>query len=543
MTEAINVNEIGISKTYKITIPGQEPHTFEGTQESMWKHVADEMAKHCAEGVPDIVEQKAEQTDEQQETPTPTPAPTPARVTPTTHAQARSQGVDQEGAERSTVDLIAAQAAGFAPARPYFDRGTAVIGLGVENARASARDHDAKPRVGDAVSEFCDHIASENRTDVVVPITGLGMRADGTLTGQGGKTWTIEPQALPQLASRLGVEQPGYLSGVWPELRASNWNQHIATAIRHDRSTCQPDHPAYRRLGERADTRVMCRLRDDAKGNPSMWAALSERYATFDVDQIARALEIGMRGQPDARCEITYDGTGATMDVLFHSDVQPERYVAGEFFKAGIRVRTSDSGGGSIAIGLLLWQNLCLNLIMIDVAKYELARLRHIGDSDKLAAKFRQAIGDGNAQLGHFLKAWGYAADEALCDVTSTGVKPEHLRLLDELGTDTISESELLTGIFTGLGKTGAVSIGKNDLPGLLAAHARDNSGAVQVAPVTRASVVNAVTRYAHESIGRVNPTRQGDLEREAGALLVSGRGGNPTRLPFMPPAPVRARA
>jgi len=525
----IGMDEI---KNYEIKLGEHGSITFEGTQEAMWKHVTSEInARGLADsGViphPRVIE------PERAPEPAPEPITTPEPVSPpVTHREAVSAGVDAEGAARSTTDLLALQASGFAPARPYFDRGTPVIGMGVDNARASAREHEAKPRVGEAVQAFVDHVASENRRDVVYPLSRLLMRSTGQLSGDNPAGWTVEPQALPQLASRLGIEQPSFLNHVWPDLRAQVWNQHIATAVRHPKSTCPETHPAYGRLGARADNQVMCRLRDDTNGDPSLWAALSERYTPFDVDRIAQALEIGMRGQPDARCEIQYDGTGATFDVLFHSDVEPARYVAGEFFKVGLRVRTSDSGGGSVNIGLLAYQNLCLNLICIDVGEYQLDRLRHMGDVDKLADRFRKAIETGNSKLSHFLRAWGYATDAALCESTSDGYRPtEALRLLDEMETETISEADLLTGIFTGLAKSKQVNLGKRDLPGLVAAHARDTSGAVQVAPVTRASIVNAITRHAHEHVGRTDPQRQAELEREAGALIAK-----PLALPFMPP-------
>ena len=53
---------------------------------------------------------------------------------------------------------------------------------------------------------------------------------------------------------------------------------------------------------------------------------------------------------------------------------------------------------------------------------------------------------------------------------------------------------------------------------------------------MTRASVINAITRHAHETVGRTDPLRQMELEREAGALLVSARGSTPAPLPFWPP-------
>jgi hypothetical protein len=184
-------------------------------------------------------------------------------------------------------------------------------------------------------------------------------------------------------------------------------------------------------------------------------------------------------------------------------------------------------------VGLLIWQNLCLNLIMIDVGTYQIDRIKHLGDPKRLAERFAAAVQTGEDRLGHFLRAWGYACGESLASVTSTGYKPEHVRLLDELDTETVSEADLIGGIFTGLGQAGMVSVGKSDLPGLLAAHALDNSGAKQLAPVTRASIVNAITRYAHTDVGRTDPLRQHDLEAEAGALLAQRK---PTPLPFAPP-------
>jgi hypothetical protein len=266
---------------------------------------------------------------------------------------------------------------------------------------------------------------------------------------------------------------------------------------------------------------------------------LSDRYATFDVDAIALALAAGLAKYPEARCEITYDGRGAQFDVLFHSNVEPEKYVCGEFFKIGYRVRTSDAGGGSIKVSLLCYQNLCLNLIVIDVSTFVLANLRHIGSPEALASKFRDAVRVGEQKIGHFLRAWNFATDDALADDAQGGrlIVSDRVRLLDELPTgETFTEAELLAGVFTGLGKSDLVSIGRDDIPGLIAAHALDTSSARELVPVTRASIVNAVTRYAHETVGRLDPRKQSELESQAGALLIGSRGGNPAPLPFMPP-------
>ena len=169
--------------------------------------------------------------------------------------------------------------------------------------------------------------------------------------------------------------------------------------------------------------------------------------------------------------------------------------------------------------------------------KRDPSRRFYIGDSDRLASRFSAAVAQGQDKLGHFLKQWGHACEESLASVTDDGFKPEHLRMLDEMSDTPISETDLLSGVFRGLAKDSNVSLSRDDIPGLVAAHGRDQSGAVQAAPVTRASIVNAITRHAHENVGRFNPSRQSDLEREAGALLVTARGSRPAPLPFYPPA------
>ncbi len=534
MTET-NVNTIGISKTYNIIIAQCEPLTWSGPEEQLWPYVTEQLNGAIQRGdapegtIPDV------QPVAEPEQPEQPAIQVSAPEQPEQQQRTGDGESDEQRLARVEEDRTKLESLGFSLGQVFHDRGVAGEGSNGQ-VRRSATEHEDKPRVPEAVEVFCEAIKREERRDILSPTTGLVMRADGSIVGKDGERWSIEQDAMKQLASRCGIEQPGYLATVWPELRAQNWNQHLATAIGHDNSTCAPDHPVRKRLEPVGSRDTMCRVRKDAQGNPTLWAALSERYASYDVDRIARALQEGMSAYPEARCEIQYNGFRAQMDVMFHTDVEPARYSAGEVFKMGIRVRSSDAGGGSITVGLSAWQSLCTNMMMVDVGQFKLAQLRHIGSSDRLAEKFAESMQKAQAQIAPFLERWGYACEESLATVAGADFKPDHLRLLDEMESETVTETDLLTGIFKGIGKTGAVSLGRNDLPGLLAAHARDESGAVQFAPVTRASVVNAITRHAHEHVGRINPMRQQELEREAGALLVSGRGGNPTALPFMPP-------
>jgi hypothetical protein len=527
---------IGISKTYSITLPGEQPYTYKGTPEDVWAHV--ETAMRGRGGAPSIEEVTGEQPAQDAPQGAQAPADDATTEEPTARTRTGEGETDEQRLARVEEDRAKLAELGFSLGQPFHDRGVAGVGSGGQ-VRRSATEHEAKPRVPEAVEQFCEAVRREERRDVIMPTTELVMRADGNIVGEQGATWPIEAPAMKQLASRLGISNPAALEDLWPRLRATVWNQHIATALGHESSTCPATHPARKRLEGVRDRNTLCRTRIDGGGQRAVWAALGERYTAFDVDRVARELEKGMRAFPEARCEIQYDGVKAQADVMFHSDVEPAHYSAGEVFKMGIRVKANDAGGGSILVGLSAYQSLCTNMMMVTGGAFTLCRLRHIGSDANLAEKFEQAMRNAQSQIEHFLKRWGYACEETLAQQHGTDYRPEHLRLLDELADDAlVSEADLLTGIYRGIAKTGAVSLHKDDLPGLLAAHAKDESGAVQCGPVTRASVVNAITRHAHEHVGKVDPLRQQALEAEAGALLVSSRGGNPAPLPFLPPRP-----
>ncbi len=509
-------NANGSVHNYEVKV-GDESHRFTCTQAEKWGSVGQVMAGYGDD----------------------TPAPEIIDHGPVDNTPVVDTDPNAEHFARVESDRAALVAMGVSPGQPYHDLRSGVAGEGKGGrVRRSNTEHDQMLNVPGAVEAFVGVIEQEQRQDILMPTVELAMRGDGSIVGRDDARWAMEPQAMTQLASRVGIEQPAYLEKIWPVLRAQNWNQHRAVALKHEKSTCPEQHPSFKRLAAVAERNTLCRVRRDSDKDVALWAAVGENYGVFDVNRIAQDLAAGMSGYPDARCEIQYDGTRAQMDVLFHSDVRPEHYAAGEVFKVGIRVRSSDAGGGSINVGLLAYQSTCTNMMMVNVGTFNLERIRHIGSSDNLSQRFAAAMGKSQEQIGHFLQKWGYACEESLVNVTTSGdYKPEHLRLLDEMDdNDPLSETDLLTGIFKGIGKTGVVTVGRNDWPGLLAAHARDDSGAVQCSPVTRASVVNAITRYAHEHVGRRDPLRQMELEREAGALLVGGRGGTPQPLPFMPP-------
>lgn len=123
--------------------------------------------------------------------------------------------------------------------------------------------------------------------------------------------------------------------------------------------------------------RVALRTRATDGDEREVFAVVGPRYTPHDIDQVAAQVSAAV--PHDARADVLYDGYRARMNVLFHSDIRPDRCVAGEIFKAGILVTTADEGSGAIRISPEVWRNLCRNLIILDYARVPVATRRPSG--------------------------------------------------------------------------------------------------------------------------------------------------------------------
>lgn len=453
------------------------------------------------------------------------PAPNPDTVGPAK--------MDVVGRSRSQRDREAAEAAGFSTLDTVYERGLRVIELGVENARAKRAEFDAMPEVADYCAGFIEKIKAEERTDHVVQSSTLSMTDKGLLVVPERGELPITTVGFGGLVNRLDMGGAAYLAKCWPELRAYNLNQWTAKRAR-DEKAAEAEALAKQAAGERNATapqpwRVKLRERNASKGGREIFGAVGPRYTSFDVDMVAEALR---QAAPEgARGGVSYDGNRARFEVLFHSTVQPEHYVAGEFFRAGVIVTTDDTGGGSLSGSAVVWQNLCLNLIIIDEAKQRLFSLRHIGSVEKLATEFRAGFDKALGKIDHFRKAWGYAVKD---DVVSAARKLAQ----ESGGAIPVNVEEVMPGLFNAVLESEIVKIKGNResvVEALMECWQADNSAA---AGPTRAAMVNAFTRFAHtraaDMVEDWSTWSEDELQRDAAQLLYGSRGRSPAPIEFV---------
>lgn len=486
-----------VQPTHRISLNGDvaycTPETFQ--------EVAGKLVIKHGGGVPHV------EPLQQTRGPAPTePAPPPA---PTEPPPATNR-------DRAVADAAAALENGFQLAPPIYSIGTAVNELGVENARRSQLEHEAKPLIQEACEALRDKVHAEQRQDLPVLLVG-DMRMDKTgrlvLPGGhpvfGGARVPLTRRGFNGLFARFPcTNASAYLADCPVKLRAVNFN-HWAEHVQ--------------RTEQSAEVVVRTRLIGGARTG---FAAVSPKYTPYDADSIAEALALAFPS--DARGAIDYTGDRLRVEGLWHTDIAPEDFVAGEIFKAGVIVRSDDTGGGSIRVSSVVWRNLCLNLIILDKAIGVDERIRHTGNVRQLAAKFRAAFSRALQSVDVFRRAWSAARHEegrALIEAVQ-GTTRENITSLPV--------EDVLPGIFAGVVKRDLVPVRgrvENVVPKLLEMHslepARDQYG------VSRASIANAFTRYAHEV--EVSPFAADAIREGAGGLLVGQRGRAPAPLPYEP--------
>jgi len=410
-------------------------------------------------------------------------------------------GISTEGKLRAEEDERAAVAAGWSLAPPVYAIGSQVNSTGVANFRASRQEHDDKPSVSEACEQLINLVEKEDRKDIVCKVPSLKMLNDGTVM-RGGAALQVSERAITGVGVMVTPGGASYLRACPPALRATNFNHWAQDGWREDARATSALVEAWQDAGQpgpkpspvMVEKELTLRTRfNHTSGKREAWSFVGPRYEAHDINNIAEQIMRHEAIPGDAKCDIVYDGYKARIDVLFHTDIQPERAVAGEIFKAGIMVKTADDGSGSIQISAQVFRNLCLNLIIIDHAKDMVTRRRHFGQG--IEADITAGIATAMGKVKHFADKWSEATLEnvleryGVSDVESVLRGLVHNKVVHVSGVKPEEMYERL----------------------LRAYQAEPGYG--------RDAIVNAVTRCAHSEIWS-RWTDVEDLERKGGELL-----------------------
>jgi hypothetical protein len=443
------------------------------------------------------------------QTPEPTVAPEPVR---SANDGWDGPGVSMEGKARAIADEEAAAEAGFTLRPPIYEIGRLVNYMGVKNFKRSQMEFEKMATVDEACGHLQATVVAEQREDKLVQVPNLHMLDDGKLHTKGNGTYPLSRRALQGLCGFTTPGGAGYLSECPPKLRAFNLNQWFDNGYRQDRRATTANAKDWQVEADRAERygttvpaepepvmvekSITLRTRNDRgedapEGARELFAVVGPNYGEHDIDKIAAQI---MEGVPsNARCNVVYDGYKARIDILFHSNLEPEKAVAGEIFKAGVCITTADDGSGSIKISAEMWRNLCLNLYIIDNAKELITSRRHFGQG--ISEAVEAGIKAAQSKIAHFMNKWNEGSVEDVVkryNVDNADAILRGLAFNKVVHVSGVKKEEMYKRLLRAWEKE----------PG-----------------VNRNAFVNAITRAAHEESWN-RWTVSEDLERLGGRLL-----------------------
>ena len=347
--------------------------------------------------------------------------------------------IDQDNVARMLAQAAAARAAGFSLKPTVYQLGTSVNETGVENFKASRREFDESTLLGDGIAELINHVNDEKRTDFLVDLASLSMLDDGSLASN-GTTYPLTTRALDGLVFFTCQSGSKYLQNCAPKLRAQNLNEWLPQAFTVDKRAtnkaaknetvddvlaAEPLQDVYKAK------RVTLRTRETAEGAREIYSVVGPNYGMYDFNMILERVYAHLsKTHTDARCQITYDGYKARIDVMFHSDIVPENAACGEIFRSGIIIKTSDDGTGAIEVSTLLVRNLCLNILILDFSKVLVGRKTHKGKAETIESKLDEVIGQAQEKISFFSQAWSAGNLEDVLERYSLGNPREVLENL-----------------------------------------------------------------------------------------------------------------
>ncbi len=479
--------------------------------------------------------------------------------------------VDEEGAERAKIQERLAVALGHDLLPPVYEIGTIVNSTGVANARAFRAEFEAMPDAIDACQDFRSKFKMEERHDYRLQIRQMIMLPDGSIAVNGSviddetgeeisfsEPLKVEREAMKSIIGDVVKALPRgsmvprsasqYMENCPPDLRAINFNHWqqitaakvekmglVIPAMRDKDGKVIANALATLSDPEVARTKIRTRKDGDRRG---IYANVSESYTNMDADHAVELLEVACKmikakTGADLRARIDYNGRTTRATIVTHSTVNPEKYVAGEIFRAAAFMGWDDTGSGSLWGHGSVDRNRCRNLIIVQCSEAGSFRVDHRGGFAKIIKELVAGLTGAFESVAAFGSIWSQACNsslllpEATADLTAALKTDRGRAEVFALNAASLITKRSGSSYLMDMPGSSDDSRVAKIVPDLLRMWKKDledgASSAIQKdGGLTTAAMVNALTRYAHE-IDK-NKERGSRLEAAAGSLLTAKR-------------------
>lgn len=440
----------------------------------------------------------------------PVPAPAPVVAATAADKQQDDGAVNEAAAARIAAQHEAIRKAGLAVGELWYPPGTPLYAYSKETAARMVREADSLPKASVALPALVARVASENRRDVTIAdVTQIKMDATGAFIIP-GEPVACRPtkRGIQSVQADLGISVVDSLQAARARFRdpslavagiAANWNAWTDN-VQAERS--EKDKPKAR----------LARIRN-VDNEPVLYALVSDGYANeiHTGDVALHVWEMLQSLGMDPATALQYSGDKIQIDLVLPTPVDPGELHVGDCWKIQIRVRSDDTGQGSLRVSTGLFFARCRNFSVSMTEQSEMNK-KHTGDSAMLARLLREAIGSAHTKVQPLIAAWNASVSDNLLDALPASSPARGMSLEEALPGWTralLATPEMVAVLPRKNGETAKaiVNAWKQDT----------GPGSLHDGKATRAGLVNAFTRFAHES---ADPWAQDTIERIASSYL-----------------------
>jgi hypothetical protein len=351
-------------------------------------------------------------------------------------------------------------------AKTWFSHGTEMMKEGKDVAMRGRKEWENLPLLEEGCDALVTRIKAENRTDQMMKLKELSVDNMGILRGA----------------------ENGLI------MDAVAWNQIAKFAPDAVDSRLRTNLNSWLRTSNK-EVKLRVRNPDEKTGMKQCFAAVGKGYQAFDWDQLALSVK-ATQFPSDARSDIQYDGSRATLEVVLHNPYEVNELGVGRLFRVAIVISSADNGTEGYRIKFKAVRIACINCTLV-ADESMMFRTTHRGN--KVQEVVEAAIRQSSSALDNFAARWSTAYEKQYhdrYDGTALGAEEVFKRLIAtrRIVIPHLDRDQILENLMTAW----------NLEPGDTVAH-----------------VNAAITRMAHTQTNSWrSPWYQEDLEEAAGELL-----------------------
>ena len=156
--------------------------------------------------------------------------------------------------------------------------------------------------------------------------------------------------------------------------------------------------------------------RNGRDGGRTCFRVSSEGYLNFPPHRIASVVKAVVADHPDlakAKVQISYNGDRSQIDILWFNPHGVDEAGCGDIFQFGCRIQSSEEKNGKLKTFGILYNNSCLNYVIVEVKEKQFGEQKHYGRID-MGAELKTMIGKALEECDPMLKAWHEGSRERL---------------------------------------------------------------------------------------------------------------------------------